>query len=154
PLMWGTKSFYDAASKRQNFLARDVAMSDKLKGVFGTHETVVADKVYGSIPGGTARELYLPHVTHPQEHIAEMSIGHAVNWFGKTLHGVTPRSDGDQIWYWKEIGTGIAFAGFVLLLLGTFDLLLATPVFAPLKQAAVPAREGRDTRWWVSFSLS
>jgi dienelactone hydrolase len=154
PLMWGTKSFYDPLSKRQDFLAENVNVSDKLKDAFGTRDAVVPDRVYGTIADGTGRELYLPHVTHPQEHIAAVSIGQAMNWFAKTLHGGTPRSDGDQIWYWKEIGTGIAFSGFVLLLLGTFDLLLGLPAFAPLRQPAASSRTVRDTRWWVTFWLS
>jgi dienelactone hydrolase len=154
PLMWGTKSFYDPVSKRQALLARDIGASDKLKAAFGTHDAVVPGKIYGDISAGTGRELYLPHVTHPQEHFAAVSIGQAMNWFGKTLHGGTPRSDDDQVWYWKEIGTGVAFAGFVLLLLGAFDALLQLPAFAPLRHPSTPSRERRDGRWWASFWLS
>jgi hypothetical protein len=57
----------------------------------------------------------------------------------------------DQIWIWKEIGTLVAFVGFVALLLGTFDRLLLLPWFAPLAAQSVMAGPHRDGRWWISL---
>jgi pimeloyl-ACP methyl ester carboxylesterase len=154
PIMWGTKSFYDPVGKRQVFLAKDVGVSDKLRQTFGTRDPVQPEKLYGAPDAGTARELYLPAVTHPGEHISTAAIGDAADWFQKTLKGGAPKSPGDQIWYWKEFGTGVAFIGFVILLLGTFDLLRWLPVFAALNRPAAPSRERRDRRWWAAFWLS
>jgi hypothetical protein len=64
------------------------------------------------------------------------------------------RPPGDQIWLWKEIGTAVAFAGFVVLLLGTFELLLTTPLFASLAQPMEPVAERRGWRWWLAFGLT
>ena len=67
-----------------------------------------------------------PPVTHPWEHFSRAGVGGAVDWFQKTLTGeANPLPPADQIWLWKEIGTAIGFAGFVCLLIGTFELLLA-----------------------------
>jgi pimeloyl-ACP methyl ester carboxylesterase len=135
-LMWGTSR------------ALDVGQSAKLKQLFGTADTVQAGKLYGSIPAGTARYLVRPSTTHPGDHFSPAAIGAATHWFARTLSGGTPRPAGDQIWYWKEIGTGIGLLGFVPLVLGLFDLLLALPFFASLQGNAVAAIPGRDARWW------
>jgi hypothetical protein len=49
------------------------------------------------------------------------------------------------------VGTGIGLIGFVLLLLGTFDVLLGLPVFAGLNRAAIGTYPVRDGGWWRRF---
>lgn len=134
--------------------AVDVTTSPKLLDLFGTKDAVVPGRLYGSIEAGNARMLYTPGTTHPGDHISPEAIGDSLEWFAKTLSGGTPRDRGDQIWWWKEIGTLIAFLGFVAVLLGAFDALLGLPVFASLRETAVPARERRDGRWWLALALS
>jgi pimeloyl-ACP methyl ester carboxylesterase len=133
----------------------EVAQSARLRRLFGVGFPVVPGKVYGDPASGTARVFYNPPVTHPWEHFSSAGVGHAVDWFQKTLVGAqAPRDPADQIWLWKEVGTLIAFAGFVLLLLGTFRLLLATPGFADLAQPAQPVGERRGASWWLSLGLT
>src|SRR5207247_3706196 len=66
----------------------------------------------------------------------------------------------DQIWFRKELGTLIALVGFVVLLLGTFELLLRWPVLATLRTEAagrdrsIAAPSGRNGRWWAAFWIS
>jgi hypothetical protein len=55
---------------------------------------------------------------------------------------------------WKEVGTLIAFAGFVALLLGAFDLLLALPYFQGLAHPGVATRARRDGGWWIAMAIS
>ena len=133
--------------------ARDVVSAPKLKKAFGTDENVIPGRLYGSIDAGTARILFTPSITHAQDHISEVAIGHSLDWFGRTLKGGTPLPPSDQIWYWKEIGTLIALVGFVVVLLGAFELLLALPYFAKLKAMPVIGRERRDASWWIAFVL-
>lgn len=128
--------------------AMDVGQSAKLKHLFGTAETIQAGKLYGSIPAGTARYLVQPSTTHPGDHISPAAIGAATDWFAHTLAGGHPLPTGDQIWFWKEVGTGIGLLGFVPLVLGVFDLLLALPFFASLRGNAAAAVAVRDGRWW------
>jgi pimeloyl-ACP methyl ester carboxylesterase len=132
----------------------DVGLSQKLWQVFGTQGPVEPGKVYGSIDSGTARVLFVPPVTHPQDHISPEAIGYALDWFQRTLKGGTPLPAADQIWIWKEIGTLIALVGFVILLLGTFEALLRLPYFAALAAAPATSREIRDNRWWLAFFLT
>ena len=141
-LMWGVGQ------------ARDVAASPKLMQLFGANGPVIVGKVYGSPAQGTARRLYTPVTTHPGDHISTEAIGDALDWFGQTLAGGTPRPAHDQIWFWKEVGTLIAFAGFVALLLGVFDLWLSLPFFAAMSQPGVATREARDGGWWIAAAAS
>ena len=141
-LMWGVER------------ARDVAASTKLQAVFGTAAPVVEKRLYGAIADGTARKLYQPSTTHPGDHFSTAAIGDATEWFAATLEGGTSRPPGDQIWFWKEAGTGIGLVGFIMIILGAFDALVRLPLFASLRAAAVPAIEQRDRGWWGAFGLN
>jgi hypothetical protein len=147
-LMWGVD------------IARDVTQSPKLQAMFDTHSTVEPGKVYGDIAQGTARVLYTPAITHPAEHISHEAIGYSLDWFDKTLRGGTPRQANDQIWFRKEIGTLIALAGFVALLIGVFDGLLEAPLFSRLRlpeiaDGTMPAHvAAKGGRWTTAFVLS
>ncbi len=147
-LMWGMPK------------ARDTVSSPKLWALFGTSAAVEPGRVYGDIAQGNARVLYTPAITHPAEHISHEAIGYALDWFGKTLTGGTPKPASDQIWFRKEIGTGIALLGFVAFLLGIFDGLLEARMFARLilpeavggdVAAVTPVERGR---WLGALLLS
>ena len=147
-LMWGED------------LARDVPQSPKLWALFGTQGAIEPGKVYGDLAQGTARVLFTPAMTHPAEHISKQAIGYSLDWFARTLKGGTPRPSDDQIWFRKELGTLIAFIGFVALLLGVFDGLVEAPAFSRLRlpQPAdgfvvkeTPATGGR---WLAALLLS
>ena len=140
PLMWGVPR------------AADLPGSPKLKALFGATGRVEAGRPYGDIAAGTGRILCQPPVTHPGDHISTRAVGHALDWFGRTLGG-SPRPPGDQIWMWKEFATGLALVGLIPFLLGLADLLLATPVFAGLAAAPVPARDRRGAGWATLLAL-
>ena len=147
-LMWGVER------------ARDVTQSPKLWALFGTQGPVEPEKVYGDVAKGTARVLYTPPITHPDEHISPMAIGYSLDWFAKTLQGGTPRPADDQIWFRKEIGTLIALIGFVVLLLGVFVGLLDAPAFSRLRlpeaaDGTAPVDgAAKGSRWKAAFVLT
>ncbi len=139
--------------------ARDVAQSPKLQALFGSKGAVEAGKDYGDPAQGTARVLYTPAITHPAEHISKEAIGYSLDWFGRTLKGGTPRPSDDQIWFRKELGTLVAFIGFVILLLGTFDGLLEAPAFSRLRlpqpaDGSTPLETAKGGRWLGALLLS
>ncbi|HEY2750685.1 MAG TPA: alpha/beta fold hydrolase [Phenylobacterium sp.] len=143
PLMWGVPK------------GSLVSQSHKLAKAFGVPGPVVVGKIYGTIADGTARVLENPPVTHPWEHFSRAGVGGAVDWFEKTLAGeANPLPPGDQIWVWKDVGTALAFVGFICLLIGAFEVLLTLPVFASLNQPAQPISERRGGRWWLAFLLT
>ncbi len=140
-LMWGVRS------------AREIAESPKLWALFGVNAPVQPGAIYGSVEDGTTRILETPSVTHAMDHLSPEAIGDAIEWFQRTLAGGKPLPVDDQIWIWKEIGTLVAFVGFVVLLLGTFGRLLMLPWFAPLAALPVGTGAGRNLRWWISLAV-
>ncbi len=133
----------------------DVPKSKALQALFGTSGPVVPGQVYGDVAAGTARVLYVPPVTHPAEHFSVAGVAPAVDWFQKTLDGeANPLPPTQQIWIWKEVGTLIGFAGLVILMLATFQLLLSAPWLRGLAHSAEPAAERRGGRWWLAFVLT
>ncbi|MBC53256.1 MAG: alpha/beta hydrolase [Gammaproteobacteria bacterium] len=143
PLMWEVAEGADAGT------------SAKLQALFGTSSTVIEGQVYGSIDQGNARVWHAPPVTHPGNHISHTSIGHAIDWFGQTLEGGTPGAVDDQIWFFKEVGTLIGLLGFVMLILGSFNILLLTPYFDRLRSPDAPSAYVRRTgKWWVAATIS
>jgi pimeloyl-ACP methyl ester carboxylesterase len=136
-----------------------VGSSPKLMALFGVTAPVSADRLYGSLADGTGRRLVIPPVTHPWEHFSSAGVGAAVDWFQTTLHGeASPRPASDQIWIWKEWGTLIGLAGFVLVVLGACEGLSGTPLLAPTRgervSAPVAAARRSPVRWWLAFALS
>lgn len=143
PLMWGVAR------------GADVGRSPKLETLFGSPGPVIPGRVYGSIAAGTARLLVIPPITHPLEHFSSAGIGAAVDWFQRTLAGeASPLLPDDQIWPWKEVGGLIALAGFTVLVLGTFKLLLATRFFAELRQSPQPVLARRGGRGIVGLLIT
>ncbi len=134
--------------------AQDLPTSEKLQAVFGTDAPVAEERLYGAVAEGTARKLYQPNTTHPGDHFSAAAIGNATDWFAATLDGGTPRLASDQIWYWKEVGTGIGLVGFVMIMLGVFDALVRLPLFASMRVEAIPAADHRDRRWWRAFAVN
>jgi hypothetical protein len=134
--------------------AQDLPSSEKLKIVFGTDAAVVEKRLYGAIATGTARKLYQPNTTHPGDHFSASAIGNATEWFAATLDGGTPRPVSDQIWYWKELGTGVGLIGFLMIMLGAFDVLVRLPMFAPMRSEPTPAADHRDRHWWRTFTVN
>jgi pimeloyl-ACP methyl ester carboxylesterase len=135
--------------------SRRVTESKKLWSVFGQSAELVPGRVYGSIDQGTARVLFTPSETHPQNHISRETVAHSINWFQQTLTGGKAVDAGNQIWLWKEIGTLIAFAGFVVLLLGTFDILIGLPWFAGLARAPqAGVAESGGNRQWIAVAIT
>lgn len=143
-LMWGVER------------AKDVVTSPKLLTFFGATGRAEPGKVYGDVAQGTARVLYTPAITHPAEHISHEAIGYSLDWFAKTLQGGTPLPADDQIWFRKELGTLVALAGFIVLLLGTFELLLTVPLFKPLTagDGGASTVQPRDRAWWTALLLT
>jgi pimeloyl-ACP methyl ester carboxylesterase len=141
-LMWGVA------------LPKDMVSIEKLKTLFGTTETVEVGRLYGSIEEGTARMLYMPKGTHPNDHISTEAIGNALEWMQMTLEGGNGLAPSDQIWYWKEIGTFIAFIGGVLFMFPAGALLLQSGMFKDL-QSPLPAAKGvTRSGWWIAAALT
>jgi pimeloyl-ACP methyl ester carboxylesterase len=134
--------------------ARDVTGSRKLWKLFGVEQPVQPGALYGSVENNTARVLFIPAITHPMDHISPEAIGYSLDWFQRNLKGGTPLAAHNQIWYWKEAGTLVALVGFVVLLLGAFEVLLKLPYFSRLAQSPIAARDTRTWGWWMVLAFT
>jgi pimeloyl-ACP methyl ester carboxylesterase len=132
---------------------RSVVSGPKLQAAFGSNGPVEVGKLYGSIADGTARKLYQPAVTHPADHISPEAIGDAIEWMQLTLQGGSTLPPSDQIWYWKELGTFIAFIGMVLAFFPVGALLLRANTFNGLEQTPPASKSARGIVWWVAAVL-
>lgn len=139
-LMWGV-------SKAQN-----VTESEKLMHLFGTDQPVEPGRMYGDLEAQTARMLYTPSTTHPGDHFSTEAIGMAMHWMDRTLEGAEPVPQGNQIWYWKEIGTFIALIGMVLFMFPWASTLLNRPFFESIR-TSVPEGKGVKGTGWVIGAL-
>ena len=128
----------------------DVPASEKLMTLFGTTEPVVPGQLYGSIEDGTGRMFFQPKTIHPGDHLSQVAIGNAIEWFQMTLDGGNGLDPADQIWYWKEVGNLIGAAGMILLLLPVGMLLLKTKYFKELALEPAPQPKGSAIGWWIS----
>ncbi len=130
---------------------QDIGQSARLQALFGATAPVQSGRM-DTLDGARGRRLLLmPAVTHPGEHFSNDVVRDVEMWFSD-LQPPALRDSSDQIWFWREIGALIGFAGFVCLLLGLFNLLL--PFFAGLAEAAAPARASRSTGWWGALALA
>jgi len=137
-------------------VAVNIVKSDKLKGVFGVAESeqVVPGKLYGSIEEGTARVLYQPVTTHPGDHLSSVAIGHAIDWFDKTLGAPNPIPSSNQTWHWKELATGIGFIACILLMFAAGSLLLSSGAFPSLAGKPENSKPATGIGWWIAAILT
>ena len=129
-------------------IAKNIVDTQKLKTLFDTDASVDVGKLYGALDAGTARELAMPPVTHPGDHLSTEAIGEAVDWFNTTLAPDASHSKSDQVWYWKELGTLLVLAGVFLIILPICDVLLRT-IFSGVIVAAPPIYEVSRSNWFL-----
>lgn len=131
-----------------------VGQSKRLQALFGLDAPPEPGRIYGDRSIGTARTLVNPPVTHPWEHFSKAGVGAAIDWMQLMVTAPHPLSPEDQVWLGKEIGTLVAFLGFVALILATFDLVVGLPAFAALNRPAEPVATRRDLRWWLMLAVT
>lgn len=141
-LMWGVPTGSEAGS------------SERMMALFGTDRPVEPERLYGSLAEGSARILYQPVATHPGDHLSTQAIGDAVEWMQRALEGERELPPGDQIWYWKEIGTLLAFLGAILLIFPLGSYLLELPAFRAVEGDPAPARGAEGMGWWMAAAVT
>jgi len=129
-------------------IADNIVETQKLKTLFGSETTIAIGKRYGSAKAGTARELSMPSVTHPGDHLSTEAIDDAVEWFNETLAPDASYSKTNQTWYWKELGTLIALIGIFLIILPICDALL-NRAFSGVVVAPPPVYEVNKSSWII-----
>jgi hypothetical protein len=114
-------------------------------------EPIEPERWYGDKETNTLRILYQPSETHPFNHISKTSTGYAMDFMNTTLDGGNKAglSDNNQIWFFKEIGTGIALLGFFLFLF-SFGAVLVGCEKNEKYLVALPEAKGKfSPRFWI-----
>lgn len=134
----------------------DIVNSKKLTILFDTAAPVIEGQRYGDALAGTARQLSIPGVTHPGEHLSTEAIAQASDWLQAMLPNNRVLVGSQQSWYWKELGTLIALKGLLLLMLTLSHFLLKLPLFKALTlkaaaTAAEPTMNTAGSRSWLTL---
>lgn len=137
-IMWGVPT------------GRGIVATEKLRTLFGSEAPVEAGVTYGSIEEGTARWLAQPPLTHAAGRVSGIGMAAAIDWLQRTVPAPNPLPPADQVWYVRELGTGLGLLGMVLALFAVGGLLLRLPLFDPLERAPAQTRPGSAAGWWIS----
>ena len=129
--------------------APEARFGPKMRSLFGSDGPVEVGQLYGSIEDGTARMLYSPAVTHPGAHITTAGVAPVIDWVQRTTRAPTPLPSTDQVWMWKEVGTGLGLLGFLFALFGIAGALLDSRTFSSLAQRTAPAAGATGFAWWL-----
>ena len=119
-----------------------------------------ANTWYNTSDGGK-RIIYQPAETHPWNHFSQTSTGHVIDFyyeaFSECADQLTDIASDDQVWIWKELSEFVALIGFVLLILGAADVVLALPFFRCAKDeqlAVQPSAEGSTKAWTLLITIA
>lgn len=137
-LMWGVPH------------ASDVEHSEKLQTAFGVDSTIQEGRTYGNIEDGTARRLYTPATTHPGDHLSPTAVGDSIEWMQLTLDGEDEMPPGNQIWFFKELGTLVAMLGGVLALFPLGGAVLDRREFTDVVGGEPTVAGATGTGWYVA----
>ncbi len=141
-LMWGSAT------------GEGILRTAKLQALFGSDGPVAPGVTYGSIDDGTARWLAMPVQTHPMNHITTAGVAPVIDWVQRTTTAPFPLPPEDQVWMWREAGTGLGLLGFFLALFGVSSSLLGTPAFGALRLRVPPAAGLSGFGWWLGAAIA
>jgi pimeloyl-ACP methyl ester carboxylesterase len=142
PLMWAVAE------------APQIVDTAKLKAAFGTSESVVPGKLYGSFANKSARMLYIPPVIHPADHWSKVAVGNAVDFLNQAMPAPNPIDSSDQIWRWKEYGTLTALVGAIMFLIALAGNLLQANYFRTLVTPIPESKGVKGLGWWVGALIA
>ncbi len=134
--------------------ATDIGRSEKLAKLFGLHKGAAIGQVYGDPTTGLARVLFSPAILNAAAPISPQAIANAVGWFDRVLQpGVVSNPD-NQVWLWHAAGSAASLIGLMVLLLGSFELLLLMPALAAFAVSPDSGLTRRDWRWFLDAILT
>jgi pimeloyl-ACP methyl ester carboxylesterase len=125
-----------------------------LRAAFGSEPPVLVGETYGAIQDGSARWLVMPAQTHAMNHVTGSGVAPVIDWVQRTTAAPIALPPQDQVWVWREVGTGLGLLGFVLALFGLSSALLRAPAFARLRLRVPPAAGLSGVGWWLGAALA
>lgn len=99
------------------------------------YPTYEIDKAYGNMEDGTYRIIHREMTNHCFEMYDKASIANSIEFFNSTLNMGSTIDANNQIWFGKELSTGLAMAAAFTFIISLCAVLLKTPFFATMKVA-------------------
>jgi len=132
--MWGVKkgSEINTTAKAQAIIGVDLPQY----GTYYDYQSAEAVDRGGAVAAaqeGNLRVMFQPSVVHPVVHFSFEAAEGIVDFFDITLRGgnatIAPDS---QIWFWKDVFTGLSLIGFFLFIASFGLMLLEMPYFSTI----------------------
>jgi len=128
--------------------------------VFGENKKLSREEAIAAVKEGKPlRALFQPEIVHPRAHFSRAAVAYILDFFNITLkEGKEPLPPLDQVWYWKQICTGLALVGFFLFIIPFAFLLLETNYFRtvvrpePEAPSVITSAKGKCV-YWIIFLL-
>jgi len=126
--------------------------------VFGENKKLSREEAIAAVAQGKPlRVLYQPEIVHPRAHFSRAAVAYILDFFNVTLkEGKETLPPLSQIWFWKQIFTGLALVGFFLFVIPFAFLLLEIPYFKtiirPEPEAPSTLKTAKDKLvYWIIF---
>lgn len=144
-----------------NLESFETAATRFINEVYGderNYDDFILEYAYGDQENGTYRIVYSDNVFHAFQPYDNASVAHTTDFFCDMLGAETDLAGTNQIWWGKEICTGIAMlAGFVMVV-ALSGLLLTTKFFASVVGAPVKPLKKQETSdkliFWTATAIS
>ncbi|MCX7981363.1 MAG: acetylxylan esterase [Syntrophales bacterium] len=102
--------------------------------VFGENKPLSREEAIAAVKEGKPlRAIFQPEIVHPRAHFSRAAVAYILEFFNLTLkEGKESLPPLNQVWYWKQICTGLALVGFFLFIIPFAFLLLETSYFGTI----------------------
>jgi len=149
--MWGVEKVSQIASSPKMasamgfYLAQDIYDQDYF--YYGESLKLTREAAVNAAREGQLRALYQPAVTHARIHFSSEAVADVVEFFDITLRqGRSTIDSGSQIWFIKELWSGLALIGFFIFI-GAFGALMLRTAFFKTLVRSEPQAPSKVTGW-------
>ena len=115
-------------------------VNSKANGANGKFDTFIHDYEYGNVSKGTYRIIHNEETNHCFQMYHKESISNTIDFFDKTLNFKSDLTGYSQIWFAKEISTGLSLVCAFMLVLSLACLITRYVPFMKSLNAAGEAR--------------
>jgi len=88
------------------------------------------------------------------ESVSPTAVAYTIDWVQRTVTPPRPIDPSNMIWYWRYVGTSVAFVGAIFLMLVVGALLLQTSFFKPLVEQPPQFKGAQGRDWWLGAILT
>lgn len=128
-------------------------VNSKANGANGKFDTFIHDYEYGNVSKGTYRIIHNEETNHCFQMYHKESISNTIDFFDKTLNFKSDLTGYSQIWFVKEVSTGLSLVCAFMLVLSLACLITRYVPFMKSLSAAGEARLENERNIKNAYSL-